>query len=122
MRIFASYQLLDFSLPLQSGCLTFKTTGLNREGNYTLIVSNVYGSDEQTQPVHFHHQQTLSSMQFGNFNPGLPMPPHLFPFPSLPDGSFSNDGNSKNSPSSAEEALQPFSPMVIKRGTNVLYC
>lgn len=38
------------------GCLTIETNSLNREGIYTLVVSNVHGSSNRSLDVKFHNQ------------------------------------------------------------------
>ena len=39
-----------------AGCLTIKTTSLNREGIYTLVVSNANGYSNRSLDVRFHHE------------------------------------------------------------------
>jgi len=38
------------------GCLNIETNSLNREGIYTLVVSNVHGSSNRSLDVKFHNQ------------------------------------------------------------------
>ncbi|KZS10958.1 putative Tyrosine-protein kinase transmembrane receptor Ror [Daphnia magna] len=90
-----------------SGCLTFETTGFDKEGNYTLSVSNVHGSANQTVVVHFHQQQSAFSVQFTNFETGLPgllphLPPPFLPVPPTSNASHSNV-KSKEPSSSGED-------------------
>jgi hypothetical protein len=86
----------------RSGSLEFTSTSLNRQGHYTLSVSNVYGTANQTLEVNFHQQ-------FADFHPGIPglvppmqLPPHL-PLPSSIDRSHSNAKPKESPPSSAGE-------------------
>lgn len=86
----------------RSGSLEFTSTSLNRQGHYTLSVSNVYGTANQTLKVNFHQQ-------FADFYPGIPglvppmqLPPHL-PLPSSIDRSHSNVKPKEPPPSSAGE-------------------
>ncbi|XP_046653516.1 BDNF/NT-3 growth factors receptor-like isoform X2 [Daphnia pulicaria] len=93
-----------FHIPSErlKGSLEFTSTSLNRQGHYTLSVSNVYGTANQTLKVNFHQQ-------FADFHPGIPglvppmqLPPHL-PLPSSIDRSHSNAKPKESPPSSAGE-------------------
>lgn len=65
------------------GCLTIQTTSLNREGVYTLVVSNVHGSSNRSLDVKFYHQNLPS----GNFIP----PFHVFPSAAAPVAKNTNN-------------------------------
>ncbi|XP_045026728.1 BDNF/NT-3 growth factors receptor isoform X2 [Daphnia magna] len=106
-KLLYSNDITDVSDSPLRGCLTFETTGFDKEGNYTLSVSNVHGSANQTVVVHFHQQQSAFSVQFTNFETGLPgliphLPPPFLPVPPTSNASHSNV-KSKEPPSSGED-------------------
>ena len=93
----------------RSGCLQFETTGLNLQGDYSLLVSNVHGSANKTLTVRFH-QQHNSLEEFSHFDPGIQglpgLPPSLYlPFPLSPN-SVHEKNESRNSSSSVEGTVE----------------
>ena len=65
-------KLETFFTILYKGCLQFESDGFNREGVYTLVVSNIYGSTNRSLSVRFHHQKPFSL-------DGLNSPPPIVP-------------------------------------------